>query len=226
MTQLIAFDVYGTLINTQGVLDALDTLIGEEALSFSNLWREKQLEYAYRRGLMRSYRPFSECTRQALDYCCSYFASPLSANDKQDLMQLYARLPAFDDAHSALKSLKAPGRKLVAFSNGTRKDVATLLKNSQLNTLLEDVVSVDELSTFKPNPDVYQYLRKRHSAKTKHTWLISSNPFDIIGARASDLHAVWIKRSPNAVFDPWEHQPSATVSDLNQLEGQIPQPPR
>ncbi|RMF46291.1 MAG: haloacid dehalogenase type II, partial [Deltaproteobacteria bacterium] len=49
----LAFDVYGTLIDTHGVLTALEKLVGDKALAFSNSWRDKQLEYSFRKGLMQ-----------------------------------------------------------------------------------------------------------------------------------------------------------------------------
>jgi 2-haloacid dehalogenase len=52
MSVTLAFDVYGTLIDTHGVVSALQALIGDKAKDFSHSWREKQLEYSFRRGLM------------------------------------------------------------------------------------------------------------------------------------------------------------------------------
>ncbi len=49
------------------------------------------------------------------------------------------------------------------------------------------------------------------------TWLVSSNPFDVIGAAACGWRTVWVKRSSKAIFDPWEHKPSAIISDLKEL---------
>ena len=49
----LAFDVYGTLIDTHGVTVELEKHVGSSADGFSRMWREKQLEYSFRRGLMR-----------------------------------------------------------------------------------------------------------------------------------------------------------------------------
>ena len=49
----LAFDVYGTLIDTQGVTVILEQFLGDRAFEFSRTWREKQLEYSFRRGLMQ-----------------------------------------------------------------------------------------------------------------------------------------------------------------------------
>jgi len=45
-TTTLAFDVYGTLIDTSGVVETLEPILGERATGFSDLWRAKQLEYS------------------------------------------------------------------------------------------------------------------------------------------------------------------------------------
>ena len=80
MRYTLAFDVYGTLINTSGVFSSLEQLIGEKAKPFMDTWRNKQLEYSFRRGLMKKYKDFSVCTRDALEFCCKSFKIELSKN--------------------------------------------------------------------------------------------------------------------------------------------------
>jgi 2-haloacid dehalogenase len=91
------------------------------------------------------------------------------------------------------------------------------LANADLLPRLEDVVSVDDLRTFKPDPEVYAYLARRTDRALGETWLISSNAWDVIGAKAAGLRAAWIKRQPEAVFDPWDIDPDVVVNDLNEL---------
>ena len=217
----LAFDVYGTLIDTQGVIDALRQRVGDQAQAFSDLWRSKQLEYSFRRGLMRRYQHFGVCTAQALDYCCAAFGLALSGSDRSALMACYARLPAFSDVQGGLERLNEAGMYMVAFSNGNSAAVEGLLDNAGIRHFFSDVISVDEIGTFKPNPDVYRHLLQRCGSQAADTWLISSNPFDVIGARAEALNAAWVQRSPRAVFDPWEYQPNLTVSDLVDLAQQL-----
>ena len=119
----IAFDVYGTLIDTDGVVDRLREWIGSQAETFSQTWRSKQLEYSFRRGLMRRYENFAVCTRQALDYCCAEYDVSFSAEQKDALLQSYRALPAFGDVEESLFGLKAEGHRLFAFSNGTSEAV-------------------------------------------------------------------------------------------------------
>lgn len=217
----LAFDVYGTLIDTHGVLAALENLVGDKALAFSNSWRDKQLEYSFRKGLMQNYQTFAVCTRQALDYCCALYQVELSEEQKQELMGVYRVLPAFDDVREGLTRLKAAGHRLFAFSNGAADALETLLTNASIRELFEGVVSVDDIRSFKPNPAVYAHFLRKAGATGGEAWLISSNPFDVIGAISAGMKSAWVKRNPQAVFDPWDIEPTVTVGSLIELEAVI-----
>lgn len=124
MAQVLAFDVYGTLIDTHGVVTELERRLGalgkaELAPEFSRRWRDKQLEYSFRRGLMGAYAPFGRCTEEALVFTDRALQAGLSENDRDHLMQVYAELPAFAEAEVALTRLAEAGVICVAFSNGT-----------------------------------------------------------------------------------------------------------
>jgi len=221
VSQTLAFDIYGTLIDTQGVNKQLEHLVGDKAIEFSNLWRSKQLEYSFRRGLMRDYQDFSICTLQALQFCCKAMDVKISDSNIESLMQTYRILPAFSDVVPCLTLARSLNIQLVAFSNGSAEAVNELLQHAGIRDYFSEVVSVEELKTFKPNPDVYQYLLSRCQSNVAETWLVSGNPFDILGAANVGLHTAWIKRSNDAVFDPWGVNPTITLSGLDQLAESI-----
>jgi 2-haloacid dehalogenase len=217
MATTIAFDVYETLIDTSGVILALEKVIGDRAAALSDLWRSKQLEYSFRRGLMQNYRDFSVCTRQALDYACQFLDVDISDADKKSLMEGYKVLPAFADVDEGLIRLGASGVRMFAFSNGRAEDVRGLLANAGIEAHFEGVVSVDDIRSFKPNPAVYAHFLRQAGARGSDSWLVSGNPFDVIGAMSAGLSGAWVKRSAGAVFDPWEIQPTVTIADLGEL---------
>ena len=223
MAITLAFDVYGTLIDTHGIVTALEKYAGDKATEFSRAWREKQLEYSFRRGLMRNYQSFAVCTRDALDFTGAYFKVPLSREAKEELLGAYRILPAFDDVADGLASAKKSEFRMFAFSNGNRDAVEALLTHARIRDYFMDVVSVDEIKSFKPNPDVYRHFLTRAGASGTDTWLISSNPFDVIGAVSSGMRAAWVKRSPDALFDPWGIEPTLMVHNLLGLAEQIKQ---
>ena len=218
MQKAFAFDIYGTLINPHGVITRLQENIGEQATEFSRVWREKQLEYTFRRGLMGQYQDFRICTQQALDYADSMLQAGLSLEQKTSLLAEYRQLPAFDDVQTGLSQLKTAGHPLYAFSNGVEEDIEALLESAGISSFFEGIVSVDSLQTFKPDPRVYQHMISTAGLAPADTWLVSSNPFDVIGAANCGMRTAWVQRSVQTQFDPWGVTPSAVVSNLTELE--------
>jgi len=217
MKYTLAFDVYGTLINTSGVYDTLEVMIGKKAEVFMNTWRNKQLEYSFRRGLMDRFTDFSVCTRQALHYSCTLFKIDLTLDQRSELMLQYSILPMFNDVEESILTLKEEGHKLFAFSNGSHKAVTGLLSHAGIIDLFDGVVSVESTQTFKPNPLVYKHFNKVTASIKSNTWLISGNSFDVMGARSYGMHAAWVQRTAGAIFDPWDIEPSVTIKSLSDL---------
>lgn len=225
MDKVLAFDVYGTLIDPHGVVALLQTMVGDQAVALSTLWRNKQLEYTFRRAAMggaKQYRDFSVCTQAGLDYADQVLNTQLSLDNKQALMAVYGELPAFEEVPQSLLQLQSAGLACWAFSNGTPTGVAKVLTHAQIDKHLLGVFSVNQVTTFKPAAAVYDAFAKQHArGKSAACVLISSNPFDVIGGKAAGWQAIWVQRTPQNVFDPWELQPDATITGLHQLQDAV-----
>ena len=218
----IGFDIYGTLVDPLEMNEHLRPIVGEElADRFSELWRDKQIEYTFRCALMRRYEDFGVCTRQALVHTANVLGARLSEDEQEKLIEEYQNLRPFPDVVPGIEALKSRGHALVAFSNGVEATARTLLDRAGILPHLQGVVSVDDLKTFKPAPEVYHYLVRRLGTDTSETWVVSSNPFDVIGAKAAGLMAAWIQRKPDARFDPWEIEPDLVVPGLQALAAKL-----
>lgn len=192
-------------------------MAGDKTASVAQLWRDKQIEYLFRRALGRDYQPFSVCTRQALDFAAAQLRVELSAGDKQELLAQYRELPAYEEVAAALRQLKEVGCRNYAYSNGEPDDLACLLAHADLDAALDGIVSVHEVRSFKPDPAVYAHFLKQAGATREETWLVSGNTFDVIGAHTAGWRTAWVKRNPDAVFDPWEIEPDAIIRDIGEL---------
>jgi len=221
MSIALAFDIYGTLIDPHGVVDELAQHVGERAQEFSGIWRDKQLEYTFRRGLMGRYENFVVCTRQALDYTDSLLQTGLDESAKTALMQVYRMLPAYADVPASLQALADDGFRMFAFSNGVADAVSGLLEHARIDQYFEGVVSVDTLKTFKPDPEVYRHFIDVAATDAQNCWLVSSNGFDVIGAVSAGMKAAWLQRSEAAVFDPWDIDATLVVNSLSELPAKI-----
>lgn len=218
MTMHLAFDVYGTLVDPMGMSDLLRQDAGDQAESVAALWREKQLEFSFRKGLMKAYEDFGVCTRQALRYAMATLKLELSQEREDELMTAYLALPAFEDSLPALQALKGK-YPLFAFSNGSYPALEKVLGHNNLLDQFDGLVSVDDIKSFKPDPAVYTYARRATGAWDRPLCLVSSNAWDVIGARAAGLQAIWVQRDSDKVFEDWGIEHSAVISSLSLLPG-------
>ena len=146
-------------------------------------------------------------------------------------MMAYDSLSTFPDVTPALQALaKESGITAVVFSNGTQTMVTNSVKSSPdlgpYASVFKDIVTVEEVKRFKPAPAVYHHLAEKvGKAKTKEAmgemWLVSGNPFDVVGARAVGMQAAWVDRAGNGWVDQLiqgtSGQPTVVVSDLRQV---------
>lgn len=219
MINALAFDVYGTLIDTSGVYKTIKSFIQapEKAEHFMQVWRDKQLEYSFRRGLMNQFEDFSLCTKQALEYSSMALKVNLSNSQKDVLLAEYECLPCFKDVKKGLETLKNEGHKLYAFSNGSKKAVTKVLTKAEIIDFFDGVISVEEVKVFKPSPKVYEHFIKKSNSVKGNSWLVSSNSFDILGASSYGMKTVWVKRSKASILDPWGVEPTRIVNAITEI---------
>ena len=77
------------------------------------------------------------------------------------------------------------------------------------------------MRSFKPDPEVYAYLLRSCGLPTDNVFLVSGNPFDVLGAANVGIRTAWMRRDPNAIFDPWGVEPDITCGDFTHLAADI-----
>ena len=66
--------------------------------------------------------------------------------------------------------------------------------------VFKDIITVEEVQKYKPAFEVYRHLAEKvgfdpeDKKSLENIWLVSGNPFDVVGARAFGLNAIWINR--------------------------------
>jgi len=214
--EALAFDVYGTLVDPIGIQAQLEQHLPEAAPHVARVWRQKQLEYTFRLAAMERYEDFRQVTRKALDHALALVGEELDEDQKDDLMTRYDRLDRFEDTEPGLRRLREAGHQMVAFSNGNPSMISAVLDNAALRPYLNNFISVDEVKTYKPSPKVYRHAAERLGRPVGEVRLVSSNPFDVIGAEAAGMQAAWVDRS-GGVFDTLGPRPKMVVATLVEL---------
>ncbi len=217
VSEALAFDMYGTLVDPIRIWKRLESYVpDEDALRIAEVWRQKQLEYTFRLTVMEKYEDFEWVTRKALDYALAAAGRELDADQKDALMAGYSDLERFADVEPGLERLKEMGHTMVVFSNGAPRMLDALMDAAELRPYFEGYVSVDEVKAYKPSPKVYRRVAERLGRPIGEIRLVSSNPFDDIGAEAAGMRAAWVDRS-GGLFDTLASRPEMVVGTLTEL---------
>jgi 2-haloacid dehalogenase len=207
------FDAYGTLFDVHSVIAACQAA-APDAAALSATWRAKQLEYTWLHALMGHYEDFWAITEAALRFALRRHGITLDATQYTRLLEEYYRLSPYPEVPAALQRLKP--YPLAILSNGTPRMLHAVLEHNNLQGVFAQVLSVDPLHTFKPNPLVYALAPRYLQLPKEVLVFVSSNAFDVIGAKAFGFHVVWINRT-NAPLDELGWQPDVVIQRLDQL---------
>ncbi|MFL5992058.1 MAG: haloacid dehalogenase type II [Rubrobacteraceae bacterium] len=216
MPEALAFDMYGTLVDPAGISKRLERYLPEQAQRLAEVWRRKQLEYTFRLAAMERYQDFEQVTRRALDYALATVGRELAPEHKEDLIERYNDLERFADVEPGLERLKEAGHAMIVFSNGAPHMLEALMDSAELRPYFQGFVSVDEVKTYKPAPETYRHAARRLGRPIGEVRLVSSNPFDDIGAEAAGMKSAWVDRS-GGLFDTLGPTPEIVVGTLTEL---------
>lgn len=188
----IVFDAYGTLYDVQSVASVTEAAFPGHGEIITQIWRLKQLEYSWLRSLMQRYASFEDITRESLSYTLENLGLRYDAAVFARIMDKYRHLDLYPDALATLQQLK--GVKLAILSNGSSDMLNTLVANSGLASILDATISIETRRVFKPSPQTYTLIEDTLGVAPNETLFVSSNGFDVSGAKAFGLTVAWIER--------------------------------
>ncbi|AHA30935.1 haloacid dehalogenase [Exiguobacterium sp. Leaf187] len=191
--QALVFDVYGTLFDVHSVKEQAEALYPDHGEAISKRWREKQLEYSFLRQLNGQYVPFSQVTQDALRYTLLELKLHVTEEQITTLMETYLTLDVYPEVSSVLETMA--DKRLVVFSNGSHDMLDPLIEQSGLADRFEHLVSVDDIKQYKPAPASYMHALNTLGLKREEILFMSSNGWDITGAKSFGFKTAWINRN-------------------------------
>lgn len=187
------FDAYGTLFDFASAAAGCRDALGDKAAAVTQLWRDKQLQYTWLRGMQGLHADFWQVTGEALDYTLETLGFDDAAL-RERLMNLYRTLAAFSEVPDVLRTLKQQGYATAILSNGSPAMLTSAVEGAGLGLLLDHVISVEEVGVFKPSPKVYQRCVERLGVAPGEIAFLSSNAWDAWAASAFGMRVVWCNR--------------------------------
>ena len=188
----LVFDAYGALYDVHSVRSLANDLCGDKGEIITHLWRLKQLEYTWLRTLMRAYEDFWSVTRAALEFALMSVGMDPAPSLCDPLMDRYLHLDPYAEVQAALASLQQ--HKLAILSNGSPRMLEALTSSSGIAGRLTEVISVDQVKMYKPEGACYALVEPALRVTKEEVLFISSNGFDVAGAKRYGFHVAWLER--------------------------------
>ncbi|MGA0861955.1 MAG: haloacid dehalogenase type II [Pelagibacteraceae bacterium] len=210
----IIFDAYGTLFDVNSAAEKSKNKIGDKWEAFANYWRTTQLEYTWLRSLMHRHKDFWQITEDSLDKSMKVFN--INKDMKTELLNLYKKLSPFSEVKETLENLKKKEMKLSILSNGTPELLNTLVVSNKLDTIFDDIFSIEEVGIYKPDSKVYDLPVNKYKIKPNEIIFLSANTWDVSGGGNYGYNSVWVNRN-NTVFDNLDYKPFKEIKSLQQL---------
>ncbi|MBX6329105.1 MAG: haloacid dehalogenase type II [Pseudolabrys sp.] len=187
------FDAYGTLFDFAAAARKCRDVLGEDVDRLTTLWRDKQLQYTWLRAAQGRHADFWQVTGDALNFALETMGID-KPGIRDRLMTLYLTLDPFPEVANVLNRLKAAGIRTAILSNGTPKMLKAAVESANLQSVLDVVLSVEEVGIYKPHPKVYQLAVDRLGTPASTISFQSSNAWDAYAASAFGMRVVWCNR--------------------------------
>jgi len=217
----LTFDVFGTILDLTGSLSPfIDDFLKRKrvnmaAAEFWFQWRSRQRIEQYQDNiLLLGHSGYLETSRRAFVYTLRLNAIEASDREITDFMQVWRQLSPFPDVIPALERLKTK-YSLVVLSNGDPEFLDHLVKN-RISWKFDDVISVHKAGFFKPHPAVYRKAAALLGLEVCQCLMVSSNSFDVLGARASGFQSIFVNRY-GMPYEDSPFLPQATTKDFAEL---------
>lgn len=221
----LTFDLFGTVLDLGGSLtpyiaefvqgrDAIDRVDPD---AFWGQLRHRQRIEQYQDSLLQlGHTGYLETARKAFVYVARLNDLAPSDDEVDAFMRGWQQLSPFPDVADGLRRLDAQF-DLVALSNGNPWFLDHLVRN-RIKFDFHDVISVEVVGAFKPHPGIYRRAARLLNLEPGEIIMVSSNSFDVMGARTCGLRGIFVNRE-SVPFEDTDRQylPDLQVADFGEM---------
>ncbi len=221
----LTFDLFGTVLDLGGSLTPFiaEFIKGrgeEDRVDASAFWaelRHRQRIEQYQDSLVElGHSGYLETAQKAFVYVARLNDLDPTAEEVEAFMAGWQVLNPFEDCLPGLGRLAAKF-ELVALSNGNPWFLDHLVEN-RIGFDFDAVISVEVAGAFKPHPGVYRSAARLLDNEPGELIMVSSNSFDVMGARTCGLRGIYVNRYGLPFEDTDKrYEPDLTVADFGEM---------
>ncbi|HUB22920.1 MAG TPA: haloacid dehalogenase type II [Streptosporangiaceae bacterium] len=212
---VVAFDVIETLMSLEPLRARL-TDIGQPP-GLLEAWYTRTLREGMALSATGDYVSFGDAAQTALRALTQY---TISDSQVASVMAGWDELPAFPDALPAVTRLTDAGVRVACLTNGTSYLTSSFVNRTGLGSLVDRVISVEEVYRWKPAGVVYQYAASVMNVPNDRMALVAAHDWDCHGAKRAGLTTGWVSRKSGGFGAPFA-PPDVVGEDLVEVAAKL-----
>lgn len=214
----ILFDINETVLDLRSLYPRFEAVFGDaDAVT---TWFAMLLHTSTVCALTGVKASFAELAGAMLDALSARRGIVITDTQRSDILDGFANLRPHPDVPPALRRLRDAGYRTVAFTNSSSNLVARQLSNARLADCFDDIISVEEAGSFKPDPEVYAFAAMRLGRPRDELRLVAAHDWDTQGAMRAGLLAAYIDRS-GAPYNPLYRRPDIFAKTMGEIVERI-----
>ncbi|MDO6682945.1 haloacid dehalogenase type II [Oceanobacter sp. 5_MG-2023] len=214
----ILFDINETVLDLSALKPGFTEVFGHE--SALPLWFSLLLHSSNVCIATKVSTNFAELSAAMLDSVAVRYGITLTDDLRAKLLAGFASLRPHADIKPALATLRSHGFRTVAFSNSSLTLIANQIKNAGLESCFDEIISVEETGSFKPDPAVYHFAAQKLAEPIASLRLVATHDWDTHGALSAGMQAAYIDRS-GIPYHPFYRRPDIDASSMDQIVAAI-----
>jgi 2-haloacid dehalogenase len=214
----ILFDINETVLDLSSLKPKFKAAFGDESVMAT--WFSMLLHSSTVCIMTNVQTNFATLARTMLESIAARMVITLSDKARDDILNGFASLPPHNDIKPALAQLQSAGFRTVAFSNSSLNLISTQMTNAGLTEYFDEIISVEDTGSFKPDPTVYQFAAKKLNQPLESLILVATHDWDTHGALSVGMSAAYINRS-DAIYHPLYRQPDIFGRTMEDIVKQI-----
>jgi 2-haloacid dehalogenase len=214
----ILFDINETVLDLSTLKPKFKTAFGDESVMAT--WFSMLLHSSTVCIMTDVHTNFATLAGTMLESIAARKGINLSDVARDNILKGFASLPPHTDIKPALAKLQSAGFRAVAFSNSSLNLISTQMNNAGLMEYFDEIISVEETGSFKPDPKVYKFAAKKLDQPLESLRLVATHDWDTHGALSVGMKAAYINRS-GAIYHPLYRQPDIYATTMGDIVKQI-----
>lgn len=215
--ETVTFDSFSTVVEISSGEEILSDYISNPSEA-SRQWRIQTLWFRVLANHL-GYRPHYNVNADALRYIFEQYDVDLDYETIKDIAhRVYHNMTPFDDVRDGMKRLHDAGYDLYIVSNGNPEVLDSMIENAEIQDLIENTISSEEVQVFKPHIQLYKHAAKRTDTPPEKIIHASAGWMDVQGGMYAGMKGAWINRKnrPEGI-QVFDGDPDVDAKDFHEL---------